>query len=201
MGGEQGRAPVWKWRVCRWLRGFLQQKQGHRPRRTASTRLKACTGGELTVTLPVTVLLSTQVGVLAYELLVGRPPFEAAEREGVEDCIRNQVRWRLAATGPIRCFVVVFNGAWHSHAAWCPPPLASHPHQLPLPSTPSPSAVAALPLRPVGAGARIHRHGAQQGPRREADRGGHAAAPFHPGSLARGRAGGGGRHGGAAAAG
>ncbi|EFJ46307.1 hypothetical protein VOLCADRAFT_32501, partial [Volvox carteri f. nagariensis] len=30
------------------------------------------------------------VGVLAYELLVGRPPFEAPEREGVEDCIRRQ---------------------------------------------------------------------------------------------------------------
>lgn len=32
------------------------------------------------------------VGVLAYELLVGRPPFEAAERDGVEECIRHQVR-------------------------------------------------------------------------------------------------------------
>lgn len=31
------------------------------------------------------------MGVLAYELLVGRPPFEAPEREGVEDCIRHQV--------------------------------------------------------------------------------------------------------------
>ncbi|KXZ51018.1 hypothetical protein GPECTOR_14g259 [Gonium pectorale] len=31
------------------------------------------------------------VGVLAYELLVGRPPFEAPEREGVEECIRRQV--------------------------------------------------------------------------------------------------------------
>ncbi len=31
------------------------------------------------------------VGVLAYELLVGRPPFEAAERDGVEECIRHQV--------------------------------------------------------------------------------------------------------------
>ena len=35
---------------------------------------------------------SWAVGVLAYELLVGRPPFEAPEREGVEDCIRKQVR-------------------------------------------------------------------------------------------------------------
>ncbi|GFR50550.1 hypothetical protein Agub_g12824 [Astrephomene gubernaculifera] len=30
------------------------------------------------------------VGVLAYELLVGRPPFEAPERDGVEECIRRQ---------------------------------------------------------------------------------------------------------------
>ncbi|KAG2494233.1 hypothetical protein HYH03_007588 [Edaphochlamys debaryana] len=46
------------------------------------------------------------VGVLAYELLVGRPPFEAPEREGVEECIRRQVpRFPFGLSENARSFI------------------------------------------------------------------------------------------------
>ncbi|KAG2422617.1 hypothetical protein HXX76_010398 [Chlamydomonas incerta] len=49
---------------------------------------------------------SWAVGVLAYELLVGRPPFEAPEREGVEECIRKQVpRYPFGLSELARSFI------------------------------------------------------------------------------------------------